>query len=214
VKELLSQLERTNARTGPKRTSLLEKIAKEVRIHSKIEEEIFYPAFSEAGESSDDEKIGYEAKEEHGLVDIVLPELEATDASTELFSARAKVLKDLIEHHIREEEQSMLPRAKKLMDRDHLMELGESMMSRKEDLSASEPMGDGRATSSRDGRRGAEQRMTSSRGAWGSEEEEDEDREESDRGSEEESFGGDEGTAERVRRSRGGMGGSRRGSTR
>lgn len=212
VKELLSQLERTTTRSAGKRGTLLEKIAQEVRVHARIEEEIFYPAFSEAGESSDDEKIGYEAKEEHGLVDIVLPELEATDASTELFSARAKVLKDLIEHHIREEERSMFPRAKKLIERERMMELAERLTSRKEDLRESELGGDGRAR----GRLGErlEQRMQSSRAALqGEGEESDLEEDEESEGEDGESSGGER-MAERVRSSRAGMGSSRRGPSR
>src|SRR3546814_1785888 len=61
----------------------------------------------------------YEAKEEHRAVEkLVLPDLFKTDAGTVVFAGRAKVLKDLIEHHAEEEEKEMFPRAKKLLSKE------------------------------------------------------------------------------------------------
>ena len=134
VKKLLSQLEATSLKSASKRQSLLGKIALEVRIHARIEEEIFYPAFRGAGRKGEDQKTFFEAREEHGLVDHVLPQLEGTDPQTELFSARAKVLKDLIEHHAEEEENEMLPRARELMSREELETLGTKLQQRKQEL--------------------------------------------------------------------------------
>ena len=123
VRKLLSELEETTTRGMKKRTQLVVQIAREVRLHARAEEEIFYPAFREAGEESEDEKLFFEAAEEHGLVDVVLPKLEQADPTSELFSAQAKVLKDLIEHHAEEEEKEIFPRARKLMDNEQLKEL-------------------------------------------------------------------------------------------
>jgi len=136
VRALLAQMEETTTRGAKKRMQLLEKIAQEVRVHSQIEEEIFYPAFKDAAENEEDEKKFYEAAEEHGLVDIVLPALEQTDPASEQFGAKAKVLKDLIEHHAEEEEEEMFPRAKKLFGKDRLTELGEELQTRKDELLA------------------------------------------------------------------------------
>ena len=131
VKELLSEFEKTTSRGVKRRQELLIKIAEEVRLHAYVEETIFYPAFREAASTNEDEKIFLEAGEEHRLVHEMLPELEATDPSTELFSARAKVLKDLIEHHAEEEEREMLPRAKEIMSEEARKALGEEIQERK-----------------------------------------------------------------------------------
>lgn len=136
VRALLSQLAETTTRGTTKRSELLAKIAQEVRVHAQIEEEIFYPAYEAAAEKQDDRKLFFEAVEEHGLVDVVLPALEATDPGDEEFGARAKVLKDLIEHHAEEEEEEMFPKAKKLMGKERLAELGEELAIRKEELLA------------------------------------------------------------------------------
>jgi hemerythrin-like domain-containing protein len=57
----------------------------------------------------------------------VLPELKKSKIDSAEFAAKAKVLKDLVEHHVKEEEKEMFPRAKKLMDREELLKLGERL---------------------------------------------------------------------------------------
>jgi hemerythrin superfamily protein len=134
VRRLLAQLEETTARAAKKRTELVQKIAQEVRVHARIEEEIFYPAYRAAAKIKEDLKLFFEATEEHGLVDVVLPELEDAEPTTDVFSAKGKVLKDLIEHHAEEEEEQMFPRARKLLGKDRLVELGAELEARKAEL--------------------------------------------------------------------------------
>lgn len=132
VRTLLGQLE--NA-TGPRRQKLLGQIETELKVHTTIEEEIFYPAYREAARKKEDKKLYFEAVQEHHVVDLVLPEMNDGSSPEEL-KARAKVLKDLVEHHADEEEKEMFPRARKAMDKDELRSLGEMMLRRKEDLTA------------------------------------------------------------------------------
>jgi hemerythrin superfamily protein len=132
VRTLLGQLE--NA-TGARRQKLLGQIETELKVHTTIEEEIFYPAYHQAARKKDDKKLFFEAIQEPHVVDLVLPEMN-DGASPEELKARAKVLKDLVEHHADEEEKQMFPRARKVMERDELRSLGEMMLRRKEDLMA------------------------------------------------------------------------------
>lgn len=132
VRTLLGQFE--NA-TGARRQKLLSQIETELKIHTTIEEEIFYPAYREAARKKEDKKLFFEAVQEHHVVDMVLPEMN-DGASPEELKAKAKVLKDLVEHHAEEEEKEMFPRARKVMDKEELRSLGEMMLRRKEDLSA------------------------------------------------------------------------------
>ncbi|HEY6941702.1 hemerythrin domain-containing protein [Dokdonella sp.] len=137
VRALLAELESTTTRALKKRTALVERIAAMLEAHTTIEEEIFYPAFKQAGEKSDDDKMYFEALEEHRAAgELVLPDLLGTDAGSEQFSGRAKVLKELVEHHADEEEKEMFPRAKKLLSRQELAELGEQLEARKQQLLA------------------------------------------------------------------------------
>jgi hemerythrin-like domain-containing protein len=137
VRALLAELEATTPRGIKTRTELLARIAREIEVHTTIEEEIFYPAFKAAGEKGDDDKMYFEALEEHRAAgDLVLPDLLATDPGTECFGGRAKVFKELIEHHAGEEEKEMFPRARKLLSTAELNELGTRMAQRKQELLA------------------------------------------------------------------------------
>ena len=136
MRALLAELESSTSRGVKKRRQLVTEIEAKLKAHTTIEEEIFYPAFKEAGKKSDD-KMYFEALEEHRAAgDLVLPDLVRTDPSSEKFSGRAKVLKELVEHHADEEEKEMFPRAKKLLSKDELVQLGEQLEARKEALLA------------------------------------------------------------------------------
>ncbi len=134
VKKLLEELSATTTRGVKTRESLVEKIGALLKAHTMIEEEIFYPAFKQAGDE-DAAKMYFEAVEEHRAAgELVLPDLLETDADGESFAGRAKVLKELVEHHVQDEERDMFPKAKKLLDEDQLKELGEQMFKRKQEL--------------------------------------------------------------------------------
>jgi len=134
VKELFSQLVDTTTRAEKTRRQLLDKIEQELVVHTTIEEEIFYPAFRKAGDS-EHSKIYFEALEEHRAADeMVLPDLKNTDPGSEKFSGRAKVLKELVEHHADEEEKEMFKKANQSMSKEELMELGVQMSKRKQEL--------------------------------------------------------------------------------
>ncbi|GHA87928.1 hemerythrin domain-containing protein [Cognatilysobacter bugurensis] len=134
VRDLLTQLSESTSRAEKTRTQLLEKIQTEIEVHAKIEEEIFYPAFRDAGKKQEQEMF-FEALEEHRAVsDLVLPDLLKTEVTSDQFSGRAKVLKELVEHHIEEEETELFPQARKVLDKAQLQELGERMQERKLEL--------------------------------------------------------------------------------
>jgi hemerythrin superfamily protein len=130
VRELLSSLE--NA-TGARREKLLAQVDRELKVHTTIEEEIFYPAFIDAAKKKDDKTMYWEALHEHHVVDLVMPEMGEGETPEDL-KAKAKVLKELVEHHADEEEEDMFPRAKQLFDRDELRELGAALQARKEEM--------------------------------------------------------------------------------
>ncbi len=134
VRGLLEQLEKTTERAGPRRKKLLSQIEGELKVHTKIEEEIFYPAYKEAVTKKEDTKLFFEALEEHHVVDMVLPEIKATNPGSEVFGAKAKVLKEIVEHHAEEEEKEMFKKARKAMSAAELRELGARLESRKKQL--------------------------------------------------------------------------------
>ncbi|WP_341522611.1 hemerythrin domain-containing protein [Pseudomonas sp. G.S.17] len=134
VKDILTQLSESTDRAIKKRTDLLAKLEMELTIHTQLEEEILYPAFKEAG-SKEQDIMYYEAKEEHRTVDsLVLPDLKMTDPGTPEFSGRVKVVKELLEHHIEEEETEMFPQCKELLGKGRLEEIGAQMEALKAEL--------------------------------------------------------------------------------
>src|SRR3954471_18566734 len=136
VKVLLGDLEKSSMRGGPRAQKLVAQIDKELTIHTQIEEEIFYPAFRDAVRTKDDKKMYFEAKEEHHVVKLVLPEVQQGGMVAEEFAAKCKVLKELVEHHADEEEKEMFPEARKALSRAELLELGDQLAARKKELGA------------------------------------------------------------------------------
>jgi len=90
--------------------------------HTRIEEEIFYPAVRSLG-TDDLETLVDEALEEHHVVDLVLAELPRVHPGDDRFAAKMTVLSELVEHHVKEEERDMFRRAQAL-GTDRLKELG------------------------------------------------------------------------------------------
>jgi hemerythrin superfamily protein len=136
VKRLLRELDATTERAVKQRESLVAQIERELKTHAQIEEEVFYPAFKAVTEDSEAVDMFYEAAEEHHVVDMVLPALKAANPKSKEFSAKAKVLKDLVEHHIREEEGQMFQEARSRFDDQQLRDLGELMQARKDSIAA------------------------------------------------------------------------------
>jgi hemerythrin-like domain-containing protein len=136
LKRLLRELSETTDRAVKQRESLVSQIERELKTHAQVEEEVFYPAFKAAASKTDAEELFYEAAEEHHVADMVLPALKASNPKSPEFKAKAKVLKDLIEHHIKEEETQMFQVARQLFDEEQLRELGDIMQERRATIEA------------------------------------------------------------------------------
>lgn len=130
----LTTLKESTERAAETRRKTLAKVAHALWTHIDIEETIFYPALARAGETSDDEVRGMEARAEHDAAKTALMRLEGCDPASTEFRAMAKVVFDLVDHHAGEEEREMFPRARKLLGKERLLELGDEMKARKEAL--------------------------------------------------------------------------------
>lgn len=132
VRRLLEELK--SAPSGERRERVFHQVEDALKTHTKIEEEIFYPAFRDVAVTKRDRQLFFEAVEEHHAVDTVLPEVASVRADPDVFAARAKVLKEIVEHHAEEEETEMFPRARKLLPASELRRLGAEMAERKRSL--------------------------------------------------------------------------------
>jgi hemerythrin HHE cation binding domain-containing protein len=129
VKKLLTELESTTERGVKTRQELFSTIKGELTIHEIIEEEIFYPELKSHPKAKE---IVLEAYEEHHVVDRLMGELEELPVDDEKWGAKAKVMKENIEHHIEEEEGEMFKKARQVFDADELEDLGARMEKRKQ----------------------------------------------------------------------------------
>jgi len=118
VEALFKKLE--GGRSDP--ATVLEELANSLAAHMAIEQEIFYPAIREV-----DSDVVNESYEEHSLAEVALKRLLATDPEDEMFHARVTALKELIEHHVEEEEQELFPEVEKALGEDTLGALGKTM---------------------------------------------------------------------------------------
>ncbi|RIL01794.1 MAG: hemerythrin [Proteobacteria bacterium] len=118
---------------GEERRDLLDEITRMLRVHTHIEEEIFYPAFREVVGTKKGEEQVLEAYEEHHVVDLVLAELPDIDLESETYKAKITVLKELVEHHVEEEQEEMFPAAEKKLGKERLDELAREMQAAAEE---------------------------------------------------------------------------------
>ena len=107
----------------------------ELKIHDKLESEIFYPAIREqAGDEKEIEDLLNEAEVEHDHVRDLVQTIESMSADDEKRNAHFTVLMEYVKHHVKEEEKEMFPKLKKL-DID-FKEIGSRMKERKQELMA------------------------------------------------------------------------------
>ena len=128
VKKLMEEIDSTTERRVKTRDELFTKFKQEMTVHERIEEEVFYPALTEQAKTKD---IALEGYEEHHVVDTVMAELEDLPVDDESWGAKAKVMKENVEHHMEEEEGEMFQKARQVFDRDELEALGTRMERRK-----------------------------------------------------------------------------------
>ena len=133
VKDLFKKFEA--AEEDSEKQELFEQIADDFAAHGEIEEKIFYPAVY-VGDLKD--KL-QEAVEEHLAAKRVVADLLKMEPSDEQFDAKMRVLKELIEHHVEEEEGELFPLVKKSFGREELDTLGEQMELMFEQLKQDEP---------------------------------------------------------------------------
>jgi hypothetical protein len=128
VEEWFDEYEQLEAEE--EKRELFDNIALALKVHTALEEEIFYA--EERGEVEDD--MLDEAQVEHDAAKKMIAEIEAMQPGDELYDAKVKVLGEYVKHHVREEEQpgGIFAQAKK--GEEDLDEMGERLKARKEEL--------------------------------------------------------------------------------
>jgi hemerythrin superfamily protein len=123
VEELFEKFEKVGEGKEELLMDLFVRIADNLAAHAIIEEKIFYPSVF-VGPTAD--KL-QEAVEEHLSAKRVIADLLDMDPSDAQFKAKVKVLKDLVEHHVEEEEKDLFKSVKKLLTKEELAVMGEQL---------------------------------------------------------------------------------------
>ncbi|HSB95320.1 MAG TPA: hemerythrin domain-containing protein, partial [Spongiibacteraceae bacterium] len=120
-----------DAKRAEQKTRIVKQICMELTAHALLEEKDFYPAARQALQQ-DDEDLVDEANVEHASLKWLVGQLEAATPEADLYTAKVTVLKEYVQHHVREEEKEMFPKLKKTeLD---LKALGEKMAVTKQQI--------------------------------------------------------------------------------
>lgn len=114
LRGLFDELKQTTDRAIKTREGLLEQIEDALIPHAKWEEKVFYPAFKERADRDGIQTHSEALAEHHAVEKSVLPEVHAADPGTPEFAGRTKVFGEFIDHHAKEEENTMFKMAREM----------------------------------------------------------------------------------------------------
>jgi hemerythrin-like domain-containing protein len=110
VKKAFKEFEKLDREDSETQQQLVQTVCEDLKLHTTLEEELFYPA---AREALDDEDIMNEAQVEHETAKMLIEQLENMGADDPNYHATFTVLGEYVKHHVKEEEDEMFPEAKK-----------------------------------------------------------------------------------------------------
>lgn len=125
VAELFDRLEEAPGKT---KLDIFKEIKRELDLHSHVEEKFLYPALEKSEKTHD---LTLEAYEEHKVVKTLLAELSGTKTADDEWQAKAKVLRENVEHHVEEEEGELFDKAENVLSDQQIEGLGNKMEAEK-----------------------------------------------------------------------------------
>jgi hemerythrin-like domain-containing protein len=123
VKKAFRAFEKMDKEDQP---ALVKQVLQALKVHTRIEEEVFYPAVRKAIKDQD---LMNEAEVEHDSAKALIRQLERMKPSDPKFAATFTVLGEYVNHHVKEEESEMFPKARRA--RINLKGLGAKLMGQK-----------------------------------------------------------------------------------
>jgi hemerythrin superfamily protein len=134
VQSLLKKIKDMGDGKPKQRKEMFETLKMELIPHMKAEESAFYPKLKEKKEAKED---ALEAIVEHQVAETVLKELDKMKGDEEMWTPKFSVLKELIEHHIEEEEEKVFKDTQKTMDHDEMETIFKDFQKQKEKIKKS-----------------------------------------------------------------------------
>jgi iron-sulfur cluster repair protein YtfE (RIC family) len=133
VKKMFEKEGKLTKKDSEKKARFFNQIKAALEVHAAIEEEIFYPAVKKARSEHVKDEVR-EAYEEHKQIKSLLAQVSSITPADETYDMKIKVLKEDVEHHVKEEEGEMFPDAKKFLGESRLVEVGAQLEARKQEL--------------------------------------------------------------------------------
>jgi iron-sulfur cluster repair protein YtfE (RIC family) len=124
-------IEALQSGTNGEREELFEKLAKELEVHTQIEEDHFYPALRQAAGADD---LVDEGEEEHEKIRECLSTMRGQSIGDSDWMSSLTELKQVVEHHVHEEESEFFPKAESKVSQTDLERLAQEMVQEKEQL--------------------------------------------------------------------------------
>ena len=119
-----------------KKRQIFRTIKKELEIHARIEEELFYPAVVKL-RSGEARAIVRDGLEEHQALEGLLAEIDQMDVKDQRYDERISALRDSLERHLRDEEDRIFTQALSHLSDARLEKIGSDMEARKQKLGSS-----------------------------------------------------------------------------
>ena len=127
-KKVAGLFDRLEAAHGKAKLDVFKQIKSELDLHAHIEEKILYPALEKPEETHD---LTLEAYEEHKVVKTLLSELAGAKTANDEWQAKATVLRENVEHHVKEEENELFDKADDALSDEEIEALGNRMEAEK-----------------------------------------------------------------------------------
>lgn len=115
VKSLFSEIEKGGS------SEIFSKIEEELKVHMDAEEKFLYPSLEKHDKEMREKTL--EAFEEHHVAKQSIKEIAKVSQSDERWKAKVSVLKEMIDHHVEEEEKQLFPMAKKALDKNTIQDI-------------------------------------------------------------------------------------------
>lgn len=121
VESLFNKIEGAGERATKTREKVFRQLFEELSNHAQAEETVLYPRLKEVEVTED---IGYESVEEHEVIKFLLNKIDGLDSQSQEWMAAVTVLKEVIEHHVEEEETEMFKKMRSGFSKEELEEFG------------------------------------------------------------------------------------------
>lgn len=127
ARDTLEKLGDSTTRAVKTRKFLFDAFKRDLWAHNKVEEAVFYSVLRNHKEVRDE---ALEAFAEHHMLNALLEELETTPVDNDNWTAKFSALSELLEHHMKEEEDEVFNMARNLLSTDDASDMGKKLQSR------------------------------------------------------------------------------------